>query len=403
MPEFLVKAADDRGRVLEKVENGASAADLRERYVQQGYLVYSVRERGLAAGRLRFGARRRKINIERFVIFNEQFLTLIHAGLPILAALDLLIRRQKDEQLKELLQKVHERVRAGELLSQAFAEQGIFPRIYTTTLLAGERSGNLEEVLSRYISFQRLGLSFRKKLVTSLVYPALLAVALVCMLTFLMVYVVPRFAELYAQFNAHLPAITQFMLSVGLAIRDYFVVIVVGLAALVLLLVYWGRSASGGEQLDRLRLKLPFAGDIWLKYQVAIFARMMSTLLAGGLPLVPALETAGGSLEARVISHGIETALERVREGYPLSRSLEETNVFPDLAVEMVEVGETTGALPAMLASVAEFYEQDVQLAMAAAMSLIEPVILIIMGGVVAFVLISLYLPIFSLGASGNL
>lgn len=403
MPEFLVKAADDRGRVLEKIENSASAADVRERYVQQGYLVYSVRERGLAGGKLRFGGRRRKINIERFVIFNEQFLTLIHAGLPILAALDLLIRRQKDEQLKELLQKVHERVRAGELLSQAFAEQGIFPRIYTTTLLAGERSGNLEEVLSRYIAFQRLGLSFRKKLLTSLVYPALLAVALVCMLTFLMVYVVPRFAELYAQFNAQLPAVTQFMLSVGVSIRDYFVLIVVALAAVVLLLVYWGRSVSGAEQLDRLRLNLPFAGDIWLKYQVAIFARMMSTLLAGGLPLVPALETAGGSLDARVISRGIESALARVREGFPLSRSLEETEVFPELAIEMVEVGETTGALPAMLSSVAEFYEQDVQLAMAAAMSLIEPVILIIMGGVVAFVLISLYLPIFSLGASGNL
>lgn len=401
MPEFLVKVADERGHVLEKMESGASEADLRDRFAQQGYLVYSVRPRGWSTGRIRL-SRGGKVKLEQFVIFNEQFLTLIHAGLPILTGLELLIRRQRDPGLKALLQKVHERVRSGELLSQAFAEQGVFPKIYSTTLLAGERSGNLEEVLSRYVSFQRLGLAFRKKLAASLVYPALLGVALVCMLTFLMVYVVPRFAELYSQFNARLPAMTQVMLAIGVAIRSYFVVIVAVALLLALLLWHWSRTPDGADLLDHIRLKTPIGGEIWLKYQIAVFARMMATLLGGGLPLVPALETAAGSLNTRVISRGIRSALERVREGFPLSRSLEETGVFPDLAVEMVEVGETTGALPAMLASVAEFYEQDVENALAAAMSLIEPIILIIMGAVVAFVLISLYLPIFSLGASGS-
>lgn len=401
MPEFLVKAADERGRVLEKVETSPSEADLREAYAQQGLLVYSVRTRGLRTGEFRL-PRRKRFKVEQFVIFNEQFLTLIHAGLPILAALDLLNRRQRNEYLKSLLERVHERVRSGELLSQAFVEQGVFPKVYTTTLMAGERSGNLEEVLSRYISFQRVAIAFRKKLAASLVYPALLGCALIGMLIFLMTYVVPQFSALYEQFHAQLPEITQIMLAVGNTLHHDFL-IVAGVFVLVVLVTWsWGRSPSGSAALDRLKLRLPVFGEIWLKYQIAMFSRMMSTLLSGGLPLVPALETTGGSMSARVISASIEKATARVREGFPLSHSLEETKVFPDLAVEMIEVGETTGALPAMLASVAEFYEQDVQTALTAAMSLIEPVILIIMGAVVAFVLLSLYLPIFSLGASGT-
>jgi type IV pilus assembly protein PilC len=339
----------------------------------------------------------------QFVIFNQQFVTLIKAGLPILTALELLAKRQRDARFKAQLENVRDRVRAGEVLSQAFEAQGAFPRMYVTTLEAGERSGNLEEVLNRYIGFERVALTFRKKLLASLIYPVLLFVMVAGMLTFLFLYVIPRFNELYSDLHAQLPAITRFMLAFGVGLQRW------GLIAFPFLVTggasfwWWTRTAAGGEWMDRVRLRTPRLGQIWLKYEVAMLARMLATLLAGGLPLVNALETAASSMDSRTISLGVEQAAQRVREGAPLSRSLEEAHVFPDLAVEMVEVGESTGALPQMLNSVAEFFEEDVETALGSALSLIEPVIIIFMGVVVAFVLVSLYMPIFSLGAAGRL
>ena len=401
MAEFVIKAADERGHLLQQVENGYSETEIRDRYVQQGYLVYWVKPRGLLAGGELPGIRRRKIKQDQFVIFNQQFLTLVKAGLPILNALDLLLRRQKNAYFRSLLENVRDRVRSGELLSDAFAAQHVFPKIYSTTLLAGEKSGNLEDVLARYISFQRLAISFKKKLKASLIYPALLVTLVIVMLSFLVTYVVPQFADLYTTLNAQLPPLTVFMLGVGGGARRYAVLIVGVLAGLAFLVWRWSISEKGGDRLDRVVLSLPLVGQIVLKYQVANFSRLMATLLSGGLPLVPSLQTAGESIGSRSIANGVSAAALRVREGQPLARSLEERKMFPDLAVEMIEVGESTGAGPAMLHSVAEFYEEDVQNALTAAMSLVEPAILIVMGTVVAFVLISLYLPIFTLGAGG--
>jgi type IV pilus assembly protein PilC len=300
-----------------------------------------------------------------------------------------------------VLQSVRDRVRGGELLSDAFEAQKVFPKVYTTTLLAGEKSGNLEEVLGRFISFQRLSVSFRKKLISSLVYPALLVVVLIVMLTFLITFVVPQFANLYSTLGAALPPMTAIMLSIGVNAKHYFFYSLIVLGVAGFFSWRWMKSESGSTQMDRVKLKTPFLGDIWLKYQVAVFARMLSTLLSGGLSLVPSLETAGESMQSRLMAQGIISSTRGVREGQGLAKSLEETQVFPQMSVEMIEVGESTGALPAMLNSISEFYEEDVQNALATAMALIEPVILIVMGVVVAFVLISLYLPIFSLGAGG--
>ena len=401
MAEFVIKMADERGRTLQQVEHGYSEAEVRERYSQQGFLVYSVKPRGMfAGGELSLG-RRRKVKQSDFIIFNQQFLTLIHAGLPILNSLELLIKRQRSPYLKTLLENVRDRVKSGELLSDAFAAQGVFPKLYTTTLLAGEKSGNMEEVLARYISFQRMGMTFRKKLAVSLVYPALLVTVVIVMLSFLVTYVVPQFAQLFSSLNAELPPLTLFMLAVGTFARKYVFFVLFALIVLVFLVWRWKNTDRGAHQIDRVVLSLPLAGQIVVKQQVATFARTLSTLLQGGLPLVPAMETAGASMSSRKIVDGINEATVSVREGRGLSKSLEEEKIFPDLAIEMIEVGESTGALPAMLTSVAEFYEEDVQTALGAAMALIEPVILIIMAIFVGGVLISLYLPIFSLGAGG--
>jgi type IV pilus assembly protein PilC len=400
MAEYVVRMADERGHMLEQLENGGSEGEVRDRFAQQGFLVYSVKPKGAFAAELRL-PQRRKIKQDQFLIFNQQFVTLIHAGLPIIQSIELLMKRQRNPFFRSVLQNVRERVKGGELLSEAFAAQHVFPKVYTTTLLAGEKSGNLEEVMGRYIAFQRLAVSFRKKLTASLVYPALLVGMLIVMMTFLITFVVPQFANLYRQLGADLPPLTTVMLAIGVNAKQYAPYVLLALVVAGFFLWRWMKSDAGATRTDRIKLGTPIVGPIWLKYQVAVFSRMLSTLLSGGLPLVPALETASESMQSRLISHGLDMATREVREGQALARGLEKSKIFPEMSVEMIEVGESTGALPAMLNSVAEFYEEDVQTALATAMALIEPVILIVMGVVVAFVLISLYLPIFSLGAGG--
>src|SRR6266853_5829046 len=319
MAEFLVKVADERGHLLQQVENGYSEAEVRERFAQQGFLVYWVKPKGvLSGGKI---GRRRKVKAMTFLVFNQQLLTLLKAGLPVLASLDLLIKRQKDQYFRTLLQNVRERVKGGELLSEAFSAQNVFPKIYTTTLMAGEKSGNLDEVLTRYISFQRLALTFKKKLAVSLVYPTLLVSVVLVMLVFLVTYVVPQFAKLYEDLHAQLPAITLLMLEMGTHAQRYAPVVLVAVVLALFLIWRWKATDRGAETIDRATHHIPVIGDIWMKYHVSTFSRMLSTLLTGGMPLVPSLETAGSSMSSRKILHGIESASIRVKEGQSLARS----------------------------------------------------------------------------------
>ena len=397
MTEFLIRLADERGRILEQTHAAATADELRARFTQAGYLVYSVKPRSSFAG-----SSKKKDKLDIFLVFNQQFLTLIRAGLPILGSIDLLAKRQKDLSFRGQLEDVATRVRTGESLSAAFEAQGGVPLVYTTTLLAGERSGNLEEVLQRFLDFQRVSLTFRKKLRSSLIYPVFLIIMVFALFFFLITFVVPRFAELYNQLGTQLPGLTLALLALGQGLqRDgWWIAILVAAAAYA---VYrWTKTEAGAIVVDRVRIATPLVGPVWLKYQVGLFSRTLSTLLTGGLPLVPSLETAARSIDSRQIARAVGASVESVREGKGLAVSLETTKIFPELSVEMVEVGESTGALPQMLNSVAEFFEEDVQTSLAAIMSLIEPVILIIMGVVVVIILIALYLPIFSLNGVGQ-
>jgi type IV pilus assembly protein PilC len=395
MAEFVIRLADERGHVQEQIQSAATAEELRTRFSQAGYYVYSVKPRGLTGTA-------RKTKLETFLIFNQQFLTLIRAGMPILGSLEMLAKSQKNANFSGQLQNIAARVRTGESISNAFEAQGAFPLMYTTTLLAGERAGNLEEVLGRYMSFQRVALAFRKKLVASLIYPMLLITLVICLFIFLITFVVPQFAKLYDQIGTKLPSITLFMLALGTGAQHYLIYIVPSLAIIGYLLWRWSRSEAGADRIDRIRIRLPLFGKIWLKYQVAMFARTLSTLLSGGIPLVPSLETAARSITSRRIANSVTAAVTSVREGQGLAKSLEATKIFPELSTEMIEVGESTGALPQMLNSVAEFFEEDVQTALTAALALIEPAILIVMGIVVVVILIALYLPIFSMSNAQN-
>ncbi len=402
MSEFLLKYADARGQIKQEVVDGNSENEIRDKFASQGFLVYSIKPKGkfdaitTGAGK----SRTKKIDLEKFLIFNQQFVTLIRAGLPILKSLDLLATRLTDEKLSPFVTAVRDEVRIGTSLSDAFAKQNVFPPIYISSILAGEKSGSLVEVLDRYVTYQRRNLAVRKKLIGALIYPVLLIALVILLVGFLVTYVVPQFAELYSSMDAKLPGLTVWLISIGTAARDYILLLIVAIFGGGAGIYFWSKTESAQESLDKVKMRLPIAGEIWVKYQVAQFSRVLSTLLLGGIPLVQALETAAQSVGTKLLEKSLARVRQSVREGNSLSSSLAETKIFPELSIDMIEVGESTGALPAMLGSVAEFYEDDVQTRMSAALSLIEPGIMIFMGIFVAFVLVALYLPIFSLSDS---
>ncbi len=397
MAEYILKYADAEGGVHERVETAGSADELRERYASEGLLIYSIAPKSLL-GPLRSGQPRRpKLALEQFLIFNQQFVTLIRAGLPILKSLELLESNIRNKSLQQHVSSIRDAVKTGISLSEAFRAEGVFPAIYVTSLMAGEKSGSLPEVIDRYVQYQKVTLAVRKKIIVSLIYPCILLVLVAALILFLMAYVVPEFASLYDSMDAELPQMTQWLIAIGVTFSENFWTITLGGAVLIGALTFWLRTDTAQASLDRLKIGAPIFGTIWKKHQVSQTCRLLSTLLEGGIPLLPALETTGESLDSRILRNAISDAKEKVREGQPLSKSLAETGIVPSLAIEMIQVGESTGSMPTMLISVAEFFDEDVSTAMGAALSLIEPIIMLFMGAFVAFVLISLYLPMFGL------
>jgi type IV pilus assembly protein PilC len=397
MTEFVCKVGDTTGRVFQQMETAQSEAEARQKLAERGFFVFSVRMHFDLLSQFSGAARERKIRPADFLIFNQQFSTLIKAGLPILKALELLAERAAAPRLRPILQDVRQRVRDGALLSEALAAQGSFPAVYVTAISAGERSGNLTGVIDQYISYLRVSTGFRTALLTALIYPAILVVTVILVLSYLVTYAMPQFAKLYQDLGVPLPAMTQLMLNMAVPLRNYFVVFA-GIAVLIAAAIFlWTRTLEGALAIDRLKPKVPIVGDIWLKGEIAQFLRTLATLLAGGTPLVSGLQTSSAAIGSRLIATSVARASERVREGKSLSESLSETRLIPPLALEMIEVGEASGALSAMLTSVAEFYEEEVSTRLQRTLIWVTPAILVVMAVVVGFILISLYLPLFSL------
>src|SRR5579864_186388 len=402
MAEFLCKVADGSGKVFMQVEPAESMTEARQKLADRGLFVYNVRPRAGVLGQL-FGRKRQKsVDGNDFLVFNQQFNTLIKAGIPILKALDLLTERAAAERLRPVLGEVRRLVREGTTLSEALEQQGVFPKVYTVSVLAGEKSGNLSGVLEYYIAYQRITTGFRKKLISTLIYPVILICAATGIVTYLVSSVIPKFAGLYNDLNITLPQATRILLAVTVTYRSYL------LGAIGLMVVFaigafaWAQSEQGGLAMERIRMRLPLIGITLTKFQFAQFCRTLSTLLAGGTPLVQAMETAGGAIKSRLISAAITQGARLVREGQSLHNGLSSTGMVPDLALEMIEVGEASGSLAPMLGSVAEFYEDDVNTHLAHMVALIEPAILIFMAVLIAFILVALYLPMFSLSAAGQ-
>jgi type IV pilus assembly protein PilC len=397
MAEYVCKVGDASGRIFRQLETAQSEDEARQKLSDKGFYVFSIRNNLDVLGGFSRSAGRRAVRSDDFLVFNQQFNTLVKAGLPILKALDLLAERAASPRLRPALVDVRDRVRNGALLSEALSAQGSFPPVYVAVVSAGERSGNLSGVLEQYIAYLRTSTGFRSRLITTLIYPAVLVVFAIGVVTYFITYALPQYASLYRELDVKLPAATQILLAIALPLRTYFVFFIIIAAIVAVMLFVWTRSEQGALAIDRLKPRVPIFGDIWLKAQIAQSVRTLSTLLAGGQPLMPALHTAADAIGSRLISNTMKESATRVREGRSLHSALAETQLVPGLALEMIEVGEASGALTPMLASVADFYEDEVNTRLTRALSWIPIVILVLMAVVVGFILIALYLPMFSL------
>lgn len=396
MAEFVCKFGTEAGRVVNETRQASSEAELRQQLASEGHYVFSVEPRQLLKAKFE-SLSGRKIRADDFLIFNEQFLTLSKSGLPLQKSLDLLARQTRSDALRQAVDRVQEKVRSGLLLSEAFEEAGQFPRVYSSTLRAGERSGSLDKVLSQYVAYQKARRTFRKKFISALIYPAVLFFFLILLVSGVTIWIIPQFADLYKSLDVSLPQVTVLLIEFSRSFRVIgILVLVFSVAGVAGLRVAW-RSPATRLMWDRIKFRLPVAGNLLLKFSVAEFARTLSTLLQGGIPVVAALETTQGSVSSPLLAAAIEQARQEVTGGRSLSAGLRLSGFFPPTAMDMVEVGETTGALPPMLDGVAEFYEEDVNIDLSTLVALVDPVMIGVIAVVVAFVLIAFYLPLFSL------
>jgi len=398
--EFRCRLASPSGEITEGVYVAENEARLRHELEEKGLYVLSLQRKGAIGGLSLQLPQRRAINTREFLVFNQELATLLKAGMPLVQSLDLLKGRVTAPLFRSVLEDVHERVRSGAALSEAFEAQGeLFPRVYTASLLAGERSGNLDAVLRRYVEYTKIIATVKRKTVSALVYPAILVTLALGLVSIIVLKVVPAFSDFYSSFGAQLPLVTRIIVGVSDFIRGQFLYLLVGLAVAGLAIASWLQQKGQKARFDRLLLRLPMLGQVARKFSTSQMARTLATLLGGGLPLVNALDIASKSIGNQYMASQLEIVSARVREGESFARALDARGAFPEVAVKMAEVGESTGALQDMLNTVADFYDEEIATNMDRFVTLVEPVLLVIMGVVVAGLLLALYMPLFQLSS----
>ena len=396
--EFRCRLGTPGGEIIEGVYVADSESRLRSELEEKGLFVLSLQRRGGFPGLASRGGRQRRISSREFLVFNQELATLLKAGMPLVQSLEILRQRVANPTFKAVLDAVYEKVKAGTALSEAFAEHpGLFPAVYSASLMAGERSGSLDEVIRRYVAYEKVIGAVKRRTLSALIYPAILVVMMVVLIGIIVIRVVPGFSSFYANFGRELPLSTRMIVGVSDFLVTNLWLIGIGLVAIVVSAVGWVKQPGQRTRVDALLLRLPWAGDTVRKFATSQFARTLATLLGGGLPLVNGLEVAGAAMTNRYLALELEEVTRRVREGQSLAAAMLERDVFPDVAVKMVEVGESTGALQEMLNSLAEFYDEEIETEVARFITLIEPVILVIMGVVIAAVVLALYMPLFEL------
>jgi type IV pilus assembly protein PilC len=391
--EYVCRIGTPSGEVVERTFSASDERALRAELEQQGYYLLGVR-RGLGLSLLRL--RPRRVNAGLLLIFAQELAALLKAGLPLFQSLDVMLERQRDPVFRESLASVREKVKSGVSLSDAFRQEGeLYPPIFAASLVAGERSGTLDGVLRRFSQHLRLNQTLKKKAVSASVYPLVLLTMMALLVGVLLVYVIPQFQNFFEGLGAELPLPTRILLVVASFVRENLTWIVLVVGILVAGFWYWFRREGAPVALDRALLRVPYFGGLMRMYATSQLMRTLSTLLAGGLPLVNAIDVASASVGNRAMAGALRGATERIREGASLTAALESTAMLEALPLEMVKVGEQTGALGDMLNAIAEFYDEELDTRMAAVLSLVEPVLLVLMAVIVAGMLLAFYLPMF--------
>src|SRR5437660_1779511 len=399
MAEFIVRLGTPAGEIVTRTVEALAANDARARLEREGFKVFAVTPpKAEGAALLTIGGsagRRSRVKANDFLLFNQQLAALLRAGIPILQAITMLRRRATSPRLRAVLESVEEAIRGGAALSQAFAAQGAtFPRIYTASILAGERSGALDEVLSRYVNYMRRSVGLRRKIRGALAYPTFLLFACLAMVIFLTTFVVPRMSELFAGFGNNLPTVTRIVL----ALSNWLTGNVYWFAPLLIIVVagsfVWSRTPPGRLMIDAFMLRLPLVGKLLVQMTTAQAGRSMATLLAGGITIVESWEIAAESITNIELRRRSSAVLPLIREGRSFTESLETAGWLPELAIDMIGIGERSGSLREMLDEVATFYDAESEVLLEQLTTTLEPAILVVMGGVVAVILLAIYLPI---------
>jgi type IV pilus assembly protein PilC len=396
--EFLCRLGTPEGRVVEEIHESSDGESLRGALERRGFHVFAVERRGFPiALRMPSFRGRRRVSSRQFLVFNQELAALLRAGLPLLQSLDLLLERRTHPGFKSILAEIRERVKAGEDLSDAFAHYGdLFPPLYAASLKAGERSGELESVIRRFIRYMQLVLQARRKAISAIVYPSVLVVLSAGMIAVMSLYVIPRFKDFYDALDVELPAMTRAVLSTSLFVRQHFIALVLAILAVVYAARRWSRTTAGRLLIDRVKLRIPLVGPIVHRFALSEFTRSLATLLSGGIPLVPSLEVSTRAVGNRFVRSRLEPAADQLREGRAFHETMTESGIVSDIAIDMIKVGESTGALADMLNEVADFIDQEVETRVERILALVEPVMLVVMGVIIGTLLVAMYLPMFS-------
>jgi type IV pilus assembly protein PilC len=391
--EYVCRIGTPAGEVLEQTFNASDESALRAELEQKGYYVFSLRR---TLGLKGLGVRQAHIPNDLLLIFGQELAALLKAGLPLVQSLDIMLDRQRHQTFKRSLTVIRDKVKSGLALSEAFRAEGrLYPPMLAASITAGERSGSLEGVLRRFSSYLRLTQGLKKKAISAAVYPLTLVVMMIGLATLLVIVVIPQFKNFYADFDVQLPLLTRALMSVSVTLRGQIVWLLLGVAGAVVFTVAWLRRDASKLIVDRLLMRIPLVGPLIRMYATSQLARTLSALLSGGLPLLNAMEVAASSISNRAMAAAVAAAVPQIREGKSLTAALESTNMVDNLALEMVKVGEQTGALADMLSAVADFYDEEMSGRVAAVMALAEPVVLVLMAIMVAAMLLAFYMPLF--------
>jgi len=398
--EFRCRLATSGGEITEGVYIADSEARLRREFDEKGLFVLSLQRRGAWIPALSGKGHYGRIKHRDFLIFNQELATLLKAGMPLVQSLDILRQRVPDPTFKGVLDSVHDKVKGGSALSDAFAGHGsMFPPVYSASLVAGERSGELEAVLRRYVAYDKVVSAVRKKTLSALIYPVILVTMMLVLVGIIVLKVVPAFSTFYANFGKELPLSTRVIVAISNTLVANFWLIILAVVASGFGIASWLRRPGQRMRLDQLVLRLPWVGTAASKFATSQLARTLATLLGGGIPLVQALEIGARAMGNRFLAAEMDTVRTQVQEGRPFATALAASGSFPDVAVKMIEVGESTGALQEMLNSLADFYDEEIETEVGRFITVIEPVLLIVMGVVIAGVVLALYMPLFELSS----